>query len=221
MLNHSEPEDRRTAALSLGKIGDGRAAGALVERLHDSDPLVRRFSAWALGQLPPDDAAPAVPHLTMLLSDRDPAVGEAASQALGQVASAGTAAAAVVKILEEGPPQSRLAAVKALVWLETPEAYGALVRALEDEAAPVRQTAVAALGELGDPRAVAPIAERLSSDQDAGVRSEAAFRLGKFGEVRVRHVLERATADPQPIVRLWASWAIAQLAPPGAPGSGT
>src|SRR3989454_12141483 len=50
-LNDPNPDVRRTAALSLGKIARPQATAALVERLGDPDPLVRQYSAWALGNL--------------------------------------------------------------------------------------------------------------------------------------------------------------------------
>jgi len=59
LLNSSEPALRQTAALSLGKIASSKAAAGLIDALHDHDPLVRQYSAWALGNL--DDRAPSLP----------------------------------------------------------------------------------------------------------------------------------------------------------------
>jgi HEAT repeat protein len=63
-----------------------------------------------------------------------------------------------------------------------------------------------------DPRALPAIRERLAKDVDAGVRGEAAYRLGKFGDRTVMPALETAAEnDPDPIVRRWAAWALEQI----------
>jgi epoxyqueuosine reductase len=48
---------RRNAAVVLGNRGDDRAVPALVEVLHDEDPVVRGHAAWALGRLTPRSEA--------------------------------------------------------------------------------------------------------------------------------------------------------------------
>jgi HEAT repeat protein len=56
------------------------------------------------------------------------------------------------------------------------------------------------------------IAERLHKDQDPGVRSEAAFRLGKLGGPAVIPLLQAAASDdPDARVRRWAASALASL----------
>src|SRR3989454_7467979 len=49
VLRDHNPEQRRTAAQSLGKIARKEAVPALVEALRDPDAGVRRNAAWALG----------------------------------------------------------------------------------------------------------------------------------------------------------------------------
>ncbi len=46
----------RNAAIVLGNQKDGSAIAALTKGLHDTEPLIRGASAWALGQLNDDDA---------------------------------------------------------------------------------------------------------------------------------------------------------------------
>ena len=88
----------------------------------------------------------------------------------------------------------------------------ALVQALSDPDAGVRQGAIAALGELADVRALPVIRDRLLKDPDGGVRSEAAFRLGKFGDRTVVPALRSAAAgDADAGVRRWATWAVQQI----------
>ena len=59
-----DPVTRRICALGLGRLGDQRAASALVDALTDPDPRVRAFAGGALAQL---DYKPAIPPLLMAL----------------------------------------------------------------------------------------------------------------------------------------------------------
>jgi HEAT repeat protein len=63
-----------------------------------------------------------------------------------------------------------------------------------------------------DPRSLPAIRERLLKDADAGVRGEAAYRLGKFGDRTIIPALQSASAhDRDASVRRWASWALEQI----------
>jgi epoxyqueuosine reductase len=68
----------RNAALILGTRRVFEALHALVERLHDADPIVRGASAWALGRI---GSAEAVEALERAVDD-DPAAREAIRRAL-------------------------------------------------------------------------------------------------------------------------------------------
>lgn len=220
LLKDPSPDARRTAALSLGKIARPEAAGALVERLNDPDPLVRQYSAWALGSLGEAALDQAGLALVRRLGDPAPDVKAAAALALGNVGATQGMVELVTEALQEADPETRRAAVQALGWLETPSASVALVKALGDPDGKVRQGAIAALGELADPRALPFIQDLLARDSDAGVRSEAAFRLGKFGDQTALPALRSATArDADPGVRRWASWALDQIQKPATPTS--
>ena len=72
-----------------------------------------------------------------------------------------------------------------------------------------------ALGQLGDPRAVAPLIQALR-DADGGVRREAAHALGQLGDSRVVEVLIQALHDADGGVRREAAHALGQLGDPRA-----
>ena len=77
----------------------------------------------------------------------------------------------------------------------------------------IRQTAIAGLGELGDPRGLLVLRTHLLQDSNVGVRSEAAFRLGKLGGPADRPALRQAReTDPTPNVHFWATWSLKQIA---------
>ncbi len=222
LLNDPQPDVRRTAALSLGKIAHPESGSALIPALRDADPLVRRYSAWALGSLGEHAAHNAGSALVPLLGDSSPEVAMAAAEAIGKIGASQPVVDLLTHTLRDPSVNTRRAAVKSLAWLESASAYAVLVGALKDPDAQVRQGAAAALGELGDRRALVAMEDRLLHDPAIGVRSEAAFRLGKLGDHTAMAALRAAAnGDPESKVRGWAAWAIEQLASAGEPGLGT
>lgn len=212
LLQDEDPRMRRTAAQALGKIAAPDTAGALLQSLDDADAGVRAMSAWALGRLGEDVLDPAGLELAKRLDDPSPAVKLAVAEALGEIGGTQTIVELLTERLMYPDVDSRRAAVQALTWLEAGSAHHALIAALADSDAQVRQGAVAALGEMVDARSLPPIRDRLLKDQDPGVRGEAAFRLGKFGDLTVVPALRSASArDPDATVRRWASWALQQI----------
>ena len=222
LLHDPDPDVRKTAALSLGKIAPADAAGGLVEGLRDTDPTVRQFSAWALGKLGQGVLEETGIALARRLDDPAPAVKVAAAHAVGLTGWTDRILDVLIELLGRPEETTRQAVVHSLAWLEAPPAYSALIGALSDESPRVRQGALAALGELADARSLPLFQDRLLHDPDQGVRSEAAFRLGKFGDSTVIPALRSAAdKDAHPDVRRWASWAMSQLNPAGDSDSGT
>jgi len=215
LLEDPDPDVRRTAALSIGKIAHPATEQALVNALKDPDPLVREYSAWAVGQLGEVVDNTTAMALVGSLSDKRLGVKMAAAQALGRVGLRQS----VIELLHEailvGKTESRYFAVEALMQLEGPSSYRVLVTALNDSNAGVRQAAVAGLGELGNVKALPALRKRLLQDRDMGVRTEAAYRLGKLGSRDDLRSLKKAmSTDPDPLVHLWSTWAINSIDPP-------
>lgn len=214
LLQDRDPQMRVTAAQALGKIAVPDTAPALLRSLDDADPAVRAMSAWALGSLGEDVLDQAGFELAKRLDDPSPAVKLASARALGALGGTQLIIELLKKQLARSDVETRRAAVQALTWLEAGSAYPALIAALGDPDAQVRQGAVAALGEMVDPRSLPAIRDRLLKDTDAGVRGEAAYRLGKFGDRTIVPALRSAfTRDPHAGVRRWAEWALEQIVP--------
>lgn len=212
LLQDPSPDVRRTAALSLGKIGHSTATTGLFEALSDPDFQVREYSAWALGQIGEDVNDTAAVRLAGALSDEHSSVKRAAALALGKIGLREPVIAILTQVLLVGEQSSRRAAVDALAQLEARSAFPALRKALTDPDPGVRQGALAALGELGDRRALPDFRERLMDDTDLGVRVEAAYRLEKLGDPQDLQFLEEvARNDASPIVRVWADRARANI----------
>ena len=212
LLQDPSSDVRRTAALSLGKIGYPPATTALVQALADPDPQVREYSAWALGQLGENVNDKTAVRLVGVLADEHRSVRKAAAQALGKIGPRHSVLAILTEVLAAGERGSRQAAVEALAQLEAGSVYLALQNALSDPVPTIRQGAVAALGELADRRTLFDFRQRLLFDSNIGVRTEAAYRLGKLGDPQELQLLDWVVQnDASPIVRLWAKWARANM----------
>ncbi len=203
---------RRTAAMSLGKISHPQSIEALITTLSDPDPEVRQWSAWALGNLADLLTHDAVVALAQHVTDPSESVREAVVLALGQT----TAAEEVIQVLAQAygisNPETQRTIVQALAQFEFPFAYPLFIQALKSSDHRIRQAAIAGLGELGDPRGLLVLRTRLLQDPSVGVRSEAAFRLGKLGSSADIPALRQAQeTDPTPMVHFWATWSLAQI----------
>src|SRR5918992_1772138 len=75
----------------------------------------------------------------------------------------------------------------------------------------VRGWAARALGKLGDPRAIEPLARLLKEDSSELVRSTAARSLGQIGDSRAVPDLLAALDDESDLVRTWASDSLGRL----------
>ncbi|MDH3503770.1 MAG: HEAT repeat domain-containing protein [Nitrospirota bacterium] len=212
LLTDVQPDTRRTAALSLGKIGDPQSIPALVLALSDQDDQVRQSSAWALGTMGDSLSDQSLVALVQHLTDPSDSVKQAVVLALGRTA----AQEALLQVLTEAYPISTIdtqrTIIQSLAHFEFPFSYSVYLQALESPDSLTRQSAIAGLGELGDPRGLPVLRTHLLQDTSVGVRSEAAFRLGKLGTSADVLALKQAMeTDPTPNVHFWASWALVQI----------
>lgn len=186
LLRDDTPELRRTAAESLGKIGDRSAVPALLPVLKDQTPSVRAAAAQALGRTASPTDTDVVASLIRALQDPADRVKQVAAIAIGDIEPPAAELRAVADLLRASDVQVRRAAVRALLLGETGPFMEALLALLDDPDADVRQGAVAALSLSGDQRAAAALAKRLSNDPSPAVRAEAAYHLGHLGGAGIR-----------------------------------
>ena len=205
LLRDEMPEMRRTAAESLGKIGDPRAADSILSLKHDPAAIVREASVLAMGRVKPTATDGVVALLTQALEDPVESVRQAAVVAIGEIEPGTRLLQPVVGLLRSSDATIRRAAVRALLQVDSSQWVPALVAAGRDSDAEVRQGIVAAVGEWGG-SAVSPwLRERLAEDPSPGVRAEAAYRLGMLSDSDARAALESTIAkDPDSGVRRWA-----------------
>jgi HEAT repeat protein len=212
LLKDPQPDIRRTAALSLGKISEAQSISALMSALSDPDEEVRQWSAWALGNLADSLPKEALVSLVQHVADHSESVRQAVVLALSHT----TISEEVLQVLAEAYTISthatQLTIIQTLAQFEFPFAYELFILALQSQDPFIRQTAIAGLGELGDPRGLLVMRTHLLQDSNVGVRSEAAFRLGKLGGPADIPALHKARdTDPTPNVHLWAIWSLSQI----------
>ncbi len=198
--------DRDVAAAALAALAAGAPAGdadeIFAQAMRSSDPLLQRGVARALALRPhaaavemlswaarasePADLPKiAIDSLSRLSIAPDAAAGDAALEALVELASAPAAREAVITALANLPDaverlagwlstpreSTRVAVAEALARMRDPRASDALSAALSDPSPAVRGAAVAAFGRLGTTMAADAIAEMSVSDEDPGVRA--------------------------------------------------
>ena len=207
-LTHESRTERARAAMALGAARDHSAADALVERLGvEEDAFVRENLTWATVQVI-DAALPAVvaalssdhalarrqaahvlskvggaalaPHVVGVIADADPDVAVKAYRAAANTGDPSVVAPLTAR-LGDGAGEQRDALTSALQRL-APLAVPALVGALGDPDADVREHAADTLAHIGSPDAdaAADALTGLLGDDSERVRLAAVLALGQL-----------------------------------------
>ncbi len=124
------------------------AVAQRVRELRDDDPLVRRYAAWALGEL---EDTRGVRPLIEALEDRNADVRLVTAWALGESKDY-MAIPPLIELLGDNDPLVREMAVLALGEIEHPAAVEPLVSAYRSEVG-LREPVIWALGEIGSSEA--------------------------------------------------------------------
>jgi HEAT repeat protein len=163
------------AVIALGRLNDRRAVTPLVALIAGSNPAMRLVAAGILGRL--GDRRATAP-LVGLLDDADILVRAAGAEALGALGDPRAANPLARALEREWEDRSRMAMMVALVQLKDSRALEPLLQVLERKRGTMEQRPRAAelLGELGDPRAIWPLAMALV-DGEPLVRRAAAVSL--------------------------------------------
>ena len=192
LLQDTDPDIRRTAAESLGKIGDRSSMSAVLPLLTDPMPAARAAAAQALGRMATPNDEAVIVGLARSLGDPDDRVRQAAAVAIGDIEPPPRQLASIADLLRASDVQLRRAAVRTLLLLDSAQVVEWLLPLLDDPDADVRQGAVAALGFSGDAKAAAALRKRLTQDLSPAVRAEAAYHLGRVSGQETRTVLRTA-----------------------------
>jgi HEAT repeat protein len=180
---------------TLGEIGDKRAVRALIRALDDSNQWVRIVAAEALGHVGDQRATQT---LILALNDDSIWVRRAGVVALGQIGDKEAIPPLMNRLLDppsnEWPEDLRDAIAQALGAIGEP-ALQTLIHALDDAEPWVSCAAARALGQIGDPQAIAPLAA-LTKQEHRLVRSFATQALAQIADVRA--VRAALTTDEAP-----------------------
>jgi hypothetical protein len=213
-----------------------------VRQLQDNDPEVRRYAAWALGELESDRV---VDPLIEALGDRNADVRLVSAWALGEIKH-NDGVEPLIESLDDRDPFVREMAVLALGEIGSTRAIDPMMEAVDDNEA-LREPAFWALNQIGGQRAYdarhqlfedrgelgweseevwsghletqKPRSVGLEAlidaldDEDVAMRSSAAESLGNRGDPRAVEALLDTLRDPDSRVRARAIWALDEINP--------
>ena len=170
---------RKTAAESLGDIGDARAIEPLVGALRAIDDGVRTAAAEALSKI----GKPAVEPLCETLRSSWRMARVAAAEVLGKVGDARALPPLLDALNDNRQSILRQTAAQALGELKDARAVPPLMERLKDKDSEVRKSAAESLGKIQDAQTVSAVTEPLCvalSDKSGHVRLAAAEALGRI-----------------------------------------
>jgi HEAT repeat protein len=179
--------------------------GVSIERLRDANPVVRRRAAEDLEE---HVTPAALEALIATLRDPDTEVRRKVAQSLGAYADP-KAVQALLAALQDRESTVQWSAAESLARIGSP-AFAALAEVAHTGDAPQRLGAVRALGKSAHADAMQPLLHALT-DEDAGVREQAAQALAGWHEPAVIDALISALSDPDAGVQGQAARSLAQL----------
>lgn len=210
------------------------AVELLIAQLHAHDYQDRWQAIKTLREIGGDQIEE---RLHMLIEERDPKVRLAAAQALIGTCNE-HAVETFLTLLKEGDEFTRADAARNLGIFRHKKIVDALIRALKDNSLYVRRTAaeslapmqderaakllksrlkgidergaIAALGVLGDRKAVKELV-RLLKSKDSTTRRAVTEALGRIGTEETVKLLTEAIADSDPYVRESAAWNLGMI----------
>lgn len=143
----------------------------------------------------------ALPILLGALKDPDPYIRESVIHSLDYYDKEPMEAELASVLARDADARVREAAAGALYACST-NAISALINALNDPAARVREQAALSLGRLGATEAIAPLAALLAADDNVKVRIQAASALGEMrDEAVLAHLIAHINDQQAPVRR--------------------
>jgi HEAT repeat protein len=167
-LQDDNADVKKNATKSLGELGDKRAVAPLIDVFKNEDTEIKTSAAEALDSL--GDSA-AVAPLTAALTDTDAGLRQACAQALDKLHYQPE------KVEDDITYLIALQAWDKVAKMGAP-AFEPLVACLSDQNRDVHEGAIAALGDLGDKRAISPLSEALPDWNLNGALVSALEKLG-------------------------------------------
>jgi HEAT repeat protein len=194
----SDQLDRFSANQALESIGPP-AKDEVMKYIENADRPTRDAARELLKKIAPADNVELMYALRDIKSDEVPrrieAAGWFARQKAPIAAVRAEVAQALIKVLDDQfSPQAADAAKALKVWAAA-EDVPALIKAVSNVDERVRYSAIEALVRLKDPRAVAPLAQRLAGNHDRPQVAAALKALGPMVELEVVKLLANPNKD--------------------------
>ncbi|MDF3052820.1 MAG: lyase domain protein repeat-containing protein [Geminicoccaceae bacterium] len=204
--------DRAFAAELLGRVGNAKAVPALLETVkatQTEDADVREIALRALARIGDPQA---VETLVTALASAEPWLAPRIADILARHGD--VVVDPLIELLNTSRNHpARSWAANVLGEVRAQRAFPALVRGLDDPNDEVRAKSAAALGRLGDRRAVPPLLDHLLTDPAAFVRVRIASALSQLEGAEIVDRLVRALGDSAWWVRMRGVEALEQIGP--------
>lgn len=209
-LKSDDATIRATAAETLGRIGDRRAADTLALLLFDNRQNVRDHAAVSLGRM---SDARAVDTLIDILQSSRSELRTKAIKSLGQIGDVRAVEPLIQAVYAQQDRWVRLFAIEALGHIGDFRAIEVLIDAAYDEMHDIRTKAIVTLGEIPYPFALDALYSLVTDDDlDTDARQAALFELGKRGDGRAFDGLVYLMRyDAQVDTRMYAALVLAEL----------
>jgi HEAT repeat protein len=206
MLADEDPRNRRTAAVTLGWLREGRATASLLELLGDA--AVREFASHALVSIGFRERA----DWERALAHADDAVRLGAVRCLAWIAPP-DAIALVAPLIHDPAAEVRAEAAAAVGRLGDEDAPMLLFELLGDESELIQESAMDALSRMS-PARVLPLLVQALSGEDPGARIRAAQTLGLLRDPAALPALVAAARDERESLRAAALLALGEIGGP-------
>ena len=179
-LESDNEEDRNNAAITLGELGDKRAAPVLREQLSGQDFYLRAQAVQLLGKVGDPSDIPAM--IQVAISDGDYEARAPIARGLQEL-DAEQAGQHLIKHLDDPVPQTRRFAAEVLGHMKAYQALPHLIKILQEDSEIGPRTAAAeAIGAIGHTSVVPLLIERLTTDP--ATQMHVILALGKLGDRR-------------------------------------
>jgi HEAT repeat protein len=207
MLADEDARNRRTGAITLGWLREGRASRPLLALL--GDPAVREFASHALVSIGYEDRA----AWEEALAHPDDAVRLGSVRCLAWIAPAeGTAL--VAPLIHDPAEEVRAEAAAAIGRLGDEDAPMLLFELLGDESELIQESAMEALSRMS-PERVRPLLLQALAGGEVQAQVRAAQTLGLLRDGAATTALVAAARHPREAVRAAALQALGEMPGPG------
>ena len=162
----------------MGEIKSVLALEPLIKLLSNENSEIRKVSIAALGEI---KSVLALEPLIKLLSNENSEITKASIAALGKIRSE-KIVEPIIEIIDNQDKMTKIKCIEILSKIKSTKAVTKLVEVLsnKDENSEVRSWAAFALGEIGDEKAVQPLANALMNENVMIVKNRSFWSLKKI-----------------------------------------